>query len=177
MSEPVLLLTGPPGAGKTATARVLAARSGRSVHLEADLFFEFVRSGQVEPWRRESHRQNVIVMQAVAAAAASYACGGYFTIVEGIILPAWFLEPLRDALTTAGHAVSYAVLRPSLPTCLSRAAARTEELSDPNVIAQLWDGFADLGPLEEHVIISEGAEVEMIADAVLERLHQGQLAV
>jgi tRNA uridine 5-carbamoylmethylation protein Kti12 len=51
---PVLIVTGPPGVGKTTAAGILAARSERSVHLEADAFFRFIRSGFVEPWTPES---------------------------------------------------------------------------------------------------------------------------
>ena len=36
-----------------------------------------------------------------------------------IIIPAWFLEPLRDSLREAGHQVAYAVLRAPLPVCAS----------------------------------------------------------
>jgi AAA domain len=50
---PVLILTGPPGAGKTTAARVLAERSERAVHVESDRFFEFIRSGLVDPWKPE----------------------------------------------------------------------------------------------------------------------------
>jgi adenylylsulfate kinase-like enzyme len=86
---PILILAGPPGVGKTTTARLLAAGSERAVHLESDLFFHFIRAGYVEPWKAESHEQNTIVMRIVAAAAAGYADAGYFTIVDGIISPRW----------------------------------------------------------------------------------------
>ena len=106
----MLLLNGAPGVGKTATAQILAARRDRSAHVKADLFFDFIESGFVEPWKPESREQNPVVMRAIADAAAAYAAGGYFTVVDGIILPGWFLEPLRDSLSDAGHPVAYAVL-------------------------------------------------------------------
>ena len=88
--EPILILTGPPGAGKTNVARLLAKLSDRAVHLESDRFFHFIASGYVEPWKPESHEQNTAVMQIVAGAAIGYASAGYRTIVDGIIIPGWF---------------------------------------------------------------------------------------
>jgi adenylate kinase family enzyme len=49
---PILILTGPPGVGKTTTAGLVTERSARAVHLESDAFFHFIRSGYVEQlWR------------------------------------------------------------------------------------------------------------------------------
>ena len=117
---PVLIVTGTPGVGKTATARILARRSDRAVHLESDAFFHFIRSGFVAPWKSESHEQNRVVMGIVAEAAAAYALAGYFTIIDGIVLPRWFLAPLGAALRDAGLACAYAVLRAPLSVCAAR---------------------------------------------------------
>ena len=175
---PVLILTGAPGVGKTTTARILAARSERAVHLESDLFFHFIRSGYIDPWKPESHEQNRIVMRILADSAAAYAAAGYFTIVDGIIIPGWFLEPLRDSLRAAGHMVAFAVLRAPLPVCTSRAAScEAQRHAEPAVVERLWHDFADLGPLEANVIDIGTDSPEKAADLLAQLLREGSLEI
>jgi adenylate kinase family enzyme len=174
----VLILTGAPGSGKTTVARELARRRRRAVHLESDLFFRAIRSGFIEPWKPEAHAQNVAVMDLTAAAAARYSLAGYFTIVDGIISPVWFLDPVRRALAAHEVTVDYAILRPNLSTAMARATERDPTgLAHPAVIAQLFDDFSDLGPLEAHVIDSSDLTPAESADAIETRMGEGILRV
>ena len=172
--SPVLILTGPPGVGKTTAAAVLADRHPAAVHLESDRFFHFIHSGYVEPWRPESHQQNAVVMRIVGEAAAGYASAGYFTIVDGIVIPRWFLTPLRDVLQAAGHAVAYVILRAPLDTCTARVQAREGTPTvDPEALAGIWSQLTDLGPCERNVLDVDGLSPAEAATAIEEILTAG----
>ncbi|MFC7398067.1 AAA family ATPase [Chelatococcus sp. GCM10030263] len=149
----ILILTGPPGSGKTTTAEALAQEPGSAkVHLHADDFWHFIKHGGIAPYLPEAHEQNKVVIDVLAKVAEGYGGGGYFVVVDGIIGP-WFLLPFK-ALTAPVH---YVVLRPPLEVAIQRCRARGGgTLSDPEPITALYRQLASLGELERHVLRTEG---------------------
>jgi predicted kinase len=173
-NRPVLILTGPPGVGKSSAAAILADRAAAGVHLESDIFFRFVRGGYVEPWKPESHEQNEVVMRIVGEAAAGYAAAGYFTVIDGIVLPRWFLAPLRDVLREAGHEVAYVVLRAPLSLCEERVGNREAiPLAEPEVVSNMWSQFEDLGEFESNALDVSDMTSNEVADAIERLLASG----
>jgi len=150
----VIILTGPPGSGKSTTARALAPLYPRSVHLHTDDFWDYIVSGAVPPYLPESDDQNQTVMRVIRDSAFAYAAGGFVTVIDGIIGP-WMLGHFRD--TGGKEAVPllhYVVLRPGRGETLRRAQGRRSAgaLVDENPVLSLWDQFSDLGALGRHVI-------------------------
>jgi predicted kinase len=142
----VIVLTGPPGAGKSTVARLLADALPLSVHLHSDGFWHYIRQGRIAPYLPQSHPQNQVVMDALARAAFAYAAGGYDVICDGIVGP-WFIDVFRSAAATKVIELHYVILRPDEPTTVRRAVARGDEaLTDPEPIRSLYRQFTDLGP-------------------------------
>ena len=124
MRAPIIVLTGPPGTGKTTVAQLLADHFDRSAVVQGDDFFRYLRAGRIEPWRPESHDQNGMVMDITAQATAGYAAAGFATVLEGIVGP-WFIDPL--AAHWIGSDVHYLVLEAPRQVARDRVVARGDD--------------------------------------------------
>ncbi|NIH75386.1 DNA polymerase III delta prime subunit [Ochrobactrum sp. P20RRXII] len=167
----ILILTGPPGSGKTTTGLALAKESGSpKVHLHSDDFWHFIKNGAIPPYLPEANEQNAVVMDVLAGVAEAYAKGGYFVIVDGIIGP-WFLQPFRR-LATPLH---YVVLRPPLDVAILRCQERGgATLNDPAPITALHQQFSSMAQLERHVLSTDGKDRHETLGMVIEAVEGGK---
>lgn len=134
----LIVVTGPPGAGKSAVAALLADRFDPSALVPGDDFFGFLRNGAIAPWLPQSHEQNTAVVEAAAAASGRLArhCE---VIYDGVIGP-WFLPAFLDR-SGLDH-VHYAVLLPPLEVCLDRVRTRTGHgFTDLDAAEHMWRDF------------------------------------
>ena len=172
MSE-LLIITGPPGAGKSTIARLLADRFEPSALVEGDAFFGFVARGYIDPWLADSHEQNTVVTEATARATSVFATGGFTTIFDGMVGP-WFLPTF---LEHAGvESVHYAVLLPSAETCVARVLARIDHgFREEAVTRDMHASFAD-GEIDPRSVIDAEPDPGSVAEEVLRRFEAGELS-
>jgi chloramphenicol 3-O-phosphotransferase len=173
-----VILSGPPGSGKTTVGKLLSdAADGPTVHLATDGFYTAIRTGFVMPFLPEAVRQNEVVIGAVVDCMLAYARGGYDVVVDGIIGP-WSLQPFRTAALEADMSLSFVVLRPTLAEALARAVARNDKaLKASGPIRGLYGAFANLDALERHVIDSTGQNAEETAVQVRKGLDSGRFSL
>ena len=170
MAGAVLILTGPPGAGKSTVARLLARSRPKCVHMHTDDFYAWIVSGYIEPWKREARAQNITVVTAIRDAVVTFARGGYDVILDGIVGP-WFLEPFQESEIP----FDYVVLRPPEAVTVERGTMRQHVMREEAVIRQMWAAFAQLGPFERHAIDTGGQTPEQTTQLVEGRWQNGGL--
>jgi hypothetical protein len=170
----LLIVSGPPGAGKSAVAAAIADRYEPSVLIEGDVFFGFLRRGAIAPWRPEADPQNLVVAAATGAAAGRFAAGPATVVYDGVVGP-WHLYGFL------GHAglvsCSYAVILPPLEQCLHQVRTRVGHgFTDEGAARHMHGQFAGATIDPRHVFTNPVGDFDRTVEAIVAAHTAGTLA-
>jgi predicted ABC-type ATPase len=170
----ILVVTGPPGAGKSTIARAIANQADHSVLVEGDAFFGFLASGRIDPWLPGSEDQNGAVIDAAASASGRFVSSGYTTVYDGVIGP-WFLR--RFVRATGLEEIDYLILLPPVDRCVQHVGTRIGHgFTDEDATRRMWVQFHDAGVPERHVLREPVESVEEVTQWVRSAQHRGELS-
>ena len=177
MAAPILVVTGPSGAGKTTVSTLVADRFDPCVRIRTDDFLHFVAHGWIDPMTAEAAHQNHVLGGAFTAAAIQFAMGGYTVVLDGHIFPDG-VDGIAQMAARHTVPVHYVVLRPALEICLERAAGRGSDDGrfrfDADSLGEQHGRFSDLARYEANVIDSTAAPGD-VADEILRAFAAGLL--
>lgn len=141
------LVVGPPAAGKSTTARALAAAFDRSVHIPVDDLRHQVVGGLALPapeWTAEIARQVTLGREAALRVTEVYRAAGYAIVLDDFYDPLGMREYLELLARPGSHGI---LLLPTEAEARRRNAARSGGELEPYIETAIDHAYAILDPI------------------------------
>jgi tRNA uridine 5-carbamoylmethylation protein Kti12 len=169
----LVILSGPPNAGKSSTAEALCQRYDRMLHIEVAVLRDFLRMGRLRPWDEspEGRRQRALLIASACDMARRFLDAGYGVVIDDIVtsdeLPAY-----REELAGCRATAHFVVLLPRPDLLLERERARPTEWHRAGRLDAVYQRFA--GWNDVAVIDPDALAPELVADRVMALAAEGE---
>jgi chloramphenicol 3-O-phosphotransferase len=174
----IVIVSGPPGSGKSSVCESLCGRYDRTVHLETDQFYAAIRMGFEKPWKPGTTRQNLMVTRSAARAASAYAAELYAVFIDGVVVREDILRVYIDELAPLGMPVHFVTLLPDVETTVRRGLTREATLRVPeDVLRRMHAQFVESGVRAGCTIDNSAMTADEAADGVMSACGRGECLV
>lgn len=176
----IILLSGPPGAGKSSVAEALCERFDRMLLVEVDNLRHMVRAGYRHPWiddKQALEQLQLSVRNAASIALQSVAVR--YAVVIADVITTQTIEWYREALAESPASVELVTLLPSIEETQRRDAARSNSIPQRAVaLHQQFTAEVAAGTLPGAVLdTSEDSTPAATADRVQDTIARGQALI
>ncbi len=176
-STPIVLLTGPPGGGKSTVGRLVAEAFERSVHIEADVVRESIVGGFIHPspdmFGDEGVEQFALQREIVVQWALRKAEAGYVPVIDDAPIPPSGHFEQQYAPLLALPSTRPIILRADGDVVRARIRARSGPFDEILVTAvdRALGFLDDLDQERWHTVDSTDLSVDDSAAAILTHLR------
>jgi chloramphenicol 3-O-phosphotransferase len=163
----LVIISGPPSAGKSATAEALCLRYDRMLHIDVEALRGFLRMGRLRPGDSspEGERQRALFIAAACDMARRFIDAGYGVVIDDVVTQDE-LPLFREGLAGSGATAHFVVLLPKLEELLPRRAAPPERIRELHRRFAEWESVATIDP--------EDLAPELVADRVMALAAEGR---
>lgn len=169
----LVIISGPPNAGKSAAAEALCQRYDRMLHIDVAVLRDFLRMGRLRPWddSPDGRRQHELLIASACDMARRFLDAGYGVIIDDIVM-ADDLPDYREQLAGVEQPVHFVVLLPPLATLLEREAHRPTEWHRAGRLEAVYERFTKWRDV--CVIDPAALAPDLVADRIMAAAAEGR---
>lgn len=171
MPNQLVILSGPPNAGKSATAEALCQRYDRMLHIDVAVLRQFLRMGRLRPWDDSpaGRSQHELFITSACDMAKRFLIAGYGVVVDDVVCQDE-LQIYREALVGSQSALHFVVLLPKLDLLLAREGKRVSGRLE--ALHQRFSDWRDIATIDP-----EDLAPELVADRVMALASEGRALI